>query len=324
MNNIGKKSWWGIVAFAVCLLLAMAVGVGSKYMASNKIDHPKKIKVFVSILPQKYFVERIGGDLVSVEVMVGPGQNPETYEPLPRQMKALTTTQLYFRIGVPFESAWIDKLQALNRELILVDTREGIPLRNMETPHFHGDPERTAAATPARQGHDGEGLKDPHIWLDPLYVKIQAETICQALAAFDPAHRDLYEANLIAFQKDLDELDQELAATFRSLAVKKLMVFHPAWGYLTDRYGLEQIPLEVEGKEPGPRELAHWVDYAKNEGIRVIFIQSQFNAAAAEAVACAVNGQVVSLDPLAEDYLANMRRIARTIKRSHGADGECY
>ncbi|HEY8392819.1 MAG TPA: zinc ABC transporter substrate-binding protein [Capillibacterium sp.] len=319
MDRLGKQFGKGMLFFIAGLLLVIAVGAGTKYFTAARIDHPDKIKVFVSILPQKYFVERIGGDLVSVQVMVGPGHNPETYEPLPQQMEALAKSHLFFRIGVPFESAWLDKLEALNRELIIVDTREGIPLREMETFHFHGETDGTAA------GHDwhGEGMKDPHIWLDPVYVKIQAATISRALAAYDPAHRDFYEANLKAFQADLDALDRELAAAFRRLTVKKLMVFHPAWGYLTDRYGLEQIPLEVEGKEPGPRELARWVDFAKAEGIRVIFVQSQFNTAAAETVARAVGGQVVFLDPLAEDYLANMRRIAQAIQRSYGINGEC-
>ncbi|HHT49837.1 MAG TPA: zinc ABC transporter solute-binding protein [Firmicutes bacterium] len=306
-----------MIPFVLCLLLAMVIGVGTKASSSGEIKQLEKIKVFVSILPQKYFVERIGGDQVTVAVMVGPGQNPATYEPLPQQMSALATTQLYFRIGVPFETAWIDRLSELNRDLVVIDTREGIPLRKMESSHYHREEESRADAF---QAEPGEGLKDPHIWLDPVYVKRQAATICRALAALDPAHRGLYEANLFAFQKDLDELDQELSTAFRSLAVKKLMVFHPAWGYLTDRYGLEQIPLEVEGKEPGPRELAHAIDYAKAAGIRVIFIQSQFNAAAAEAVARAVGGRVVTIDPLAEDYLTNMRRIAQTIKRSYGAD----
>lgn len=316
MNKLGKQSGKGIYAMVIGLFLT-AAGIGTKYFVSNRNDQPDKLKVFVSILPQKYFVERIGGDLVTVQVMVGPGRNPETYEPLPQQMEALARAQLFFRIGVPFETAWIDKLQALNGDLTVVDTREGIPLRDMETPHRHEEP-----AGADSHAHEGEGMKDPHIWLNPVYVQRQAETICRALAAYDPGHRDFYEANLKTFQADLEALDRELAATFQRLAVKKLMVYHPAWGYLTDRYGLEQIPLEVEGKEPGPRELARWVDFAKAEGIRVIFVQSQFNTAAAETVARAVGGRVVFLDPLAEDYLANMRRIAQAIQRSYEANGE--
>lgn len=320
-----NRTRWGKILFLFvgCLLLMVAIRVGTKYISSGEIIQPGKLKVFVSILPQKYFVQRIGGDQVAVTVMVGPGQNPATYEPLPQQMSALSKAELYFRIGVPFETAWIDKIKALNKELIMIDTREGVPLREMESPHDHPAGETTAGADRPDHDHREEGLKDPHIWLDPLFVKIQAETIFRALAALDPNHRDYYQENLTVFQEELDQLHQELKETFRNLNVKKMMVYHPAWGYLTDRYGLEQVALEVEGKEPGPREMAHLIDHAKSEGIRVIFIQSQFNSAAAEAVARAVDGQVVAIDPLAEDYLANMRRIAQAIKRSHDVSDEC-
>ena len=303
----------GVILFGCGILLVIMFGVGTTYISTGKVTRSEQVKVFVSILPQKYFVQRIGGEQVAVEVMVGPGQNPATYEPLPRQMSALARTQLYFRIGVPFEDAWIDKLQELNPDLLMIDTRQGVPLRSMEIPHHHE----------GEVDHHEIGLLDPHIWLDPIYVKIQAETICRALAALDPAHQEDYKANLAVFWRDLDQLHEELMVAFQGLPTKKLMVFHPAWGYLTDRYGLTQIPLEVEGKEPGPRELAQLIDYARAEGIRVIFIQSQFNTEAAAAVARAVNGQVVAIDPLAEDYLDNMRRIAQVMKRSHDENGEC-
>ena len=315
---------WGKVLFLLGagLLLAAAVRVGSKPLTSNALRHGDndRIKIFVSILPQKYFVERIGGERVSVAVMVGPGQNPATYEPLPQQMRALAEADIYFRIGVPFETAWIGRLQALNRALIMVDTRKGVTLREME--HNCYTPAGGAPADLDLPHHHRDGLPDPHIWLDPLLVKTQAETVCRALVAFDPGQEDYYQANLTRFLMELDELHAELEATFDGLKMKTLMVYHPAWGYLTDRYGLKQVALEVEGKEPGPRELAQLIDFAKAEGIRVIFIQSQFNSAAAEAVARAVHGRVVAIDPLAEDYLTNMRRIAQAIKGSYGTSGE--
>ena len=304
-----KERRWrkGTFFFGCCLLLMVMLRVGTTYLSTGKEIQTEQIKVFVSILPQKYFVQRIGGAHVAVEVMVGPGQNPATYEPLPQQMGALAHAQLYFGIGVPFETAWIDKLRELNPDLLMIDTREGVPLRSMETPHHHGDGEGEA-------DHHEAGLLDPHIWLDPLFVKIQAETICRALAALDPGHQEDYTTNLAVFLAELDQLHADLTVAFQSLPTKKLMVFHPAWGYLTDRYGLTQVPIEVEGKEPGPREMAKLIDYARAEGIRVIFIQSQFNTEAATAVARAVNGQVVSIDPLAEDYLDNLRQIAQVIR----------
>jgi len=321
VNKNERRSGKALSLIGGGLLLAMAVVVGSKLFTSVALRQgdADQIRVFVSILPQKYFVERIGGERVSVDVMVGPGQNPATYEPLPQQMSALAATDIYFRIGVPFETAWIDRLPALNPALVMVDTREGVALRAVEHA-CHPPGEETADLDAA--DHAGTGLQDPHIWLDPLMVKIQAETVYQTLAAFDPGHQGYYQANLTSFCADLDQLHAELQTAFDGLKRKTLMVYHPAWGYLADRYGLKQVPLEVEGKEPGPREMARLIDYAKAEGIRVIFIQSQFNSAAAEAVARAVNGRVVSIDPLAEDYLTNMRRIARAIKESYDDNGE--
>ncbi|HHW11812.1 MAG TPA: zinc ABC transporter solute-binding protein [Firmicutes bacterium] len=319
-----KGRLWGkvLVLLGGGLLLAAAVRIGGKLVTSDVLRRRdrERINVFVSILPQKFFVERIGGERVTVSVMVGPGQNPATYEPLPQQMKALTEAHIYFRIGVPFETAWLDRLSALNPELIMVDTREGIALRQMEHHSCHAPAVETAE--PDAAAHHRAGLPDPHIWLDPLLVKIQAETVYRALAAFDPEHQGYFKANLDRFHAELEQLHAELQAIFDGLEKKTLMVYHPAWGYLTDRYGLKQVPLEVEGKEPGPRELAQLIDYAKTQGIRVVFIQRQFNSTAAEAVARAVNGQVVSIDPLAEDYLTNMRRIAQAIKESNDRSGE--
>ncbi|MBW2087071.1 MAG: zinc ABC transporter substrate-binding protein, partial [Deltaproteobacteria bacterium] len=123
------------------------------------------------------------------------------------------------------------------------------------------------------------------MWLDPELVKIQAATVCKALSAVDPAGKRFYDRNLREFLTELDKLNRDIAEAFRTLSVKKLMVFHPAWGYFAERYGLEQIPIEVEGKEPGPRELAAVIEYAKKEKIKVIFVQSQFSTEQAEAVA---------------------------------------
>ncbi len=260
------------------------------------------LHIFVSILPQKFFVEKIGAEKVKVSVLVGPGQSPATYEPLPKQLTDLSQAHLYFRIGVPFEIGWLDKIQNLNPNLDIVDTRKGIELRPIEASYQENKPEQK-----------GE-QKDPHIWLDPLLVKLQAETICRELSRVDPINQGFYEANLGLFVDELEELHRELNGTFQKLAVKNLMVFHPAWGYLTDRYGLRQIPIELEGKEPGPQELAKIIEIGKKHDIRVVFIQSQFNTEVAQAISQALDGKIVAMDPLAEDYLYNMRSIARIIK----------
>jgi zinc transport system substrate-binding protein len=266
----------------------------------------EKIIVFVSILPQAYFAERIGGERVDVHVMVGPGQSPATYEPLPKQMTALSEADLYFRIGVPFETVWMDRIRAAGEKIKIADTREGIPLMPMKAHHHNGHD---------HAGHDHGGLKNPHIWLSPRLVKIQAAAMCDALAARDPVNETFYRGRLQSFIEDLERLDVEIAGMLDRLGTRKFLVFHPAWSYFAADYGLEEIPIEVEGKEPGPKDLARLIEKAEALGIRAVFVQAQFGGRNAETVARAIGGEVVTLDPLAKDYLNNMRRTAETFAR---------
>lgn len=275
----------------------------------------ESIPVFVSILPQKFFVERIGGQEVQVSVMVGPGQSPATYEPLPRQMSELTRAALYFSIGVPFEDAWLKKFKAAAPKMKVINTRAGITLRKMDRYFSNRTPaskEKQEKSSDHDHHHD-QGL-DPHIWLDPILVKEQAKTIYQALVELRPEKEEYFSGNLQKFLTDLDAVNLEIKEVFSEMTNKKLLVFHPAWGYFCERYGLTQVPIEMEGKEPGPRELGELIEFAKKEGIKVVFVQAQFSSKQAEAVAKAVNGKVVLIDPLAEDYLNNLKSIARAIR----------
>ena len=259
------------------------------------------LSVFVSILPQKYFVEKIGGDLVDVAVMVEPGANPHTYEPKPRQMVALAKTAIYFAIGVPFETTWLEKIAATNPNMLVVHTEAGIKKIPMKT-HHHAGPEGEK---------DLHGIKDPHVWLSPPLVIILAGNILLALQKVDPAHRSVYEKNHKSFMNELVVLDAEIRATFTGEGKDlEFIVFHPAWGYFAQAYGLEQVPIELEGKQPKPAELQYLIEYAKERNIKVIFAQPQFSWQAAQAVAKSINGQVVFVDPLAADWDTNLRQVA--------------
>jgi zinc transport system substrate-binding protein len=269
------------------------------------------IGVFVSILPQKQFVERIGGDAVKVEVMVRPGESPATYDPTPQQRVALAGAAAYFRIGVPFENLWIPKIQSTQPQVRIVDTREGIELQPMGKAGPAGDHNHDHDAPPG-----SGGALDPHIWTSPPLVKQQAATIRDALIALRPAERARFEEGYAAYAAELDALDAELRQMLAGKTERRFMVFHPAWGYLAHRYGLEQIPIEAEGKDPGPKALATLIEHAKADGVRVIFVQKQFGRDAADAVAQAIGGEVVEIDPLAEDFLANTRAVAQTLARA--------
>jgi zinc transport system substrate-binding protein len=298
----------------------------------------EKIRVFAAVLPQAWFIRRIGGPHVDVDVLVGPGQSPHTFDPPPRQMARLARARLFFAIGWPFEKRLLEKAAAVNPNLKVIDTLEGVPLRWLTPAEIAADadahetaaappaPERPGAASPAppappAAAHPAhEGQPDPHVWLSPRCARIQAATIAKALADADPARAEEFRKNLVALQQDLDRLDARLAAALAPLRGKTFFVYHPAFGYFADAYGLVQAPVEIEGKEPGARQLAALMTRAKSEGVRVIFVQPQFSARSAEAVARAIGGAVVPIDPLAKDYEANLLDMADKILSALKAD----
>jgi zinc transport system substrate-binding protein len=298
----------------LCLLPALILMLSGTALAAAHPSAP--IKTFVSVLPLKYFVERIGGDAVEVSVMVGPGRSPHTYEPTPRQMAELSRTKIYYRVGVPFEQVWIKRIADLNPHLHFVDLRKGIRLL-VSPVHHHEDHEGLQEPDDHRD-HPGsaEEEKDPHIWTDPRQAKIMAEQIRETLTAFDPARTEEYAANYRVLAADLDQLDRFIRDRLAGVGQRKFLVFHPAWGYFAEAYGLQQIAIETEGKEPGPKALARIIALAREEKIRTIFVQQQFSRTAADTVARAIAGRVVAIDPLAEDYLDNMRLAAEAFVQS--------
>ena len=284
------------------LIILLAEGVTACCANEPGPTGEGELNVMVSIAPQKYFVERIGGDHVGVSVMVEPGANPATYEPKPEQLKSLSRAAAYFSIGVPFEDAWLAKIAAANEEMVLVDTIANIERMPMEAHHHDEDEEEHT-----------EGAPDPHVWLSPELVKVQSRTIYETLIELDPAHEAEYDANLDAFIADIDGLQIEIETTLSGLEANKFMVFHPAWGYFARDFGLEQIPVEVGGQEPSAQEMAHLIEEAKEENIRVVFAQPEFSTQDAETIAQEIDGEVLLISPLALDWLENMRTVARTL-----------
>jgi len=270
-----------------------------------------KIQVFTSIVPQKYFVQQISKDLVTVHTMVQPGASPATYEPKPKQMVDLLQTQIYFAIGVPFENSWLGKITTANPDMKVVYTDHGIDKLAMSThdhPQSGHDKKRRGQSRP----HIQNGL-DPHIWLSPPLVKIQAHTILNALQEVDPAHHDVYRANFDRFMNRLDQLDNDLTAIFSDKQGLRFLVFHPAWGYFANAYGLEQVPIEIEGKAPKAARLQTLIQLARKKGISMILAQPRFSVKSAQLVARQIGGHVVFADPLAEDWMRNLQAVAEML-----------
>lgn len=278
-----------------------------------------KVPVFVSILPQRYFVEQIGGAQVDVQVMVLPGASPATYEPRARQMAAIAAAKIYFSIGVPFEAVWLDKIVASNKSLRVVPMDRGIQKRAMTSSHSHGETEQRAVGKEVSSGQweaPPNGFPDPHIWLSPPLVILQARTILFALQDIDPANSPTYEANFETFILQVLQLDKELRHLFEPYQGQRFMVFHPAWGYFADTYHLEQIPVEMEGKTPKPAQLKALITDARKYRIKVLFMQPQVSAKVAEQVAREIGAHVVRVDPLAMDWAENLRDVAGKFRQA--------
>jgi len=273
------------------LLLALAVPANSG---------AEPLHVMVSVPPLEYLVERIGGPRVQVRSMVQPGFSPATYEPTPRQVKDLAMADLYVRTGVPFENAWMTRIRSANPTMLVLDAREAIPAHTTE-----GD-----------TTHDGH---DPHAWTSPLLAKRMGQNIRDALVALSPGDQEAFESGFRELAAELDALDNDVRETLSGLSNRHFMVYHPAWAHFAATYGLTQVPIEKDGKEPGARALVNLIEQARQDGITVVFIQPQFDRRLASQVARAIGGRVEVLDPLSADYSENLRQIARRITEADSA-----
>jgi len=294
-----RSVWRWILTASVVLLLAPSLRAQDR------------VPIFVSIVPQQYFVQRIGQDLVNVRVMVRPGDSPATYEPKPRQMAAISGTRIYFAIGVPFERVWLKKIASSNPDMKVIHTDAGISKLGMESDHHHHPAaEQRRGSRPHDPRRGSEAIADPHIWLSPPLVMQQAHAILSALQQVDPDHRSDYASNYAAFRQDLLQLDGELQTIFSGKQGSRFMVFHPSWGYFAHTYGLEQVPIEIEGKDPKPAQLRALIAYARTHQIKVVFAQPQFSAKNARQIAREIGGRVAFVDPLALNWPENLRRAA--------------
>ncbi|RXJ60590.1 metal ABC transporter solute-binding protein, Zn/Mn family [Candidatus Marinarcus aquaticus] len=300
------------------------------------------LEVTTSILPQKYFIEKIAQDKVKVNVMVKKGFSPATYEPKTSQMKKLASSTLYFSIGVPFEQVWLERFKSANSSLVVIDTAKGIQKRTMPKHTHH---EEDAHEEDAHEGHDHDehaheeekehhdqehhedeeehhdahehGGLDPHVWLDPILVKVQAKNIYKALVKYDAKNSAFYQKNYEDFIQELDRLYSELKNVLKPVEHKAFMVFHPSWGYFAQRFDLEQIAVEVEGKEPKPNQLVELIEEAKEHEIKIVFVAPQFSQKSAKVIAQNIKGNVVVIDPLNESWYTSMIETAQAIVKSY-------
>ncbi len=305
----------------IILLIVLAIYFTG---CSNQEKTLKKGNYTVSILPEKFFLKKIVKDRADIEVMVKPGHSPATYEPLPSQLENLKNTKAFFTIGVPFEKLWLGKISKNFPSLTIIDFSSGMEKRKMD--HFkdllanknhdeeHEDHEADKEDHEDHEEHEHHhGSKDPHIWLSPKLVKIGTHKMLDQVIKDDPKNEDFYTKNYYSLVQELDSLTIQIKKNFANIAAKEFLVFHPSFGYFADEFNLKQIPIEVEGKKPSPKLFRAIIDYAKEKNIKAVFIQPQFNKKLAESIAEELNIKVIVIDPLSEDYIANLKNISEII-----------
>jgi zinc transport system substrate-binding protein len=286
-----------LISIVLVLLLA-AISIVAVTGCNQQNKTTGKTMVAVTLLPQAGFVEAIGGDKVDVVVMVPPGASPHTYEVTSDQMTQLSNARLYAKVGSPveFELTWMDKLIAVNKSMLVVDCSKGIDLTESQDP-------------------DEPGL-DPHIWLSVKNAKIMVQNICDGLVQVDTANKAYYEKNCAEYMEQLSKLDSEIAKDLSGVKNRSFIVFHPAFGYFARDYNLKQIGVEQEGKEPDADYIVRLIEEAKEHNIKVVFVSPQYSTKSAESIAKEIGGQVVIIDPLAKDFVGNMRAIELAMKQA--------
>ena len=264
------------------------------------------VEVYVSIPPQKYFVEKIGGQYVKTHVMIEPGEIPETFAPSPRKLAALAQADLYFRMNISLEKIWISSIRDTSENLKIIDC-----CRDLLAEAAHPAAKRPAAAPPAADLDD-----DFHVWTNPNNAIRIANLIKRELINIDPARARTYKDNFREFEKKLGELDRFIRAELEHRRTSYFLVGHASWGHYAAAYGLKQLAVEKGNGYVGPGALSEIIRMARREKIQTLFVQDQINPSISQSLADEIGADLISLDPLAEDYINNLKDVTFKISQA--------
>ncbi|MCT4631571.1 MAG: zinc ABC transporter substrate-binding protein [Firmicutes bacterium] len=342
-----------IISILVLLISLSLLGCGNNNIVQDEEnngieENNEKIVVAVSIVPEETFVKAVAGDLVDVVTLIPPGNSPANYQPSPKEIAKFSDSKVYFSIGVPTEEANIlPKVADFSKDIKVInlanivgevyphrflDAQEHEEDTNHENAnheeHDHGDAdhEEHNHEVADHEEHDHEDVdheeeshhhhegRDPHIWLSPKRVKIIVETIKNELIILDPENKDTYEENASNYIKELDAVDLEIKDTLSHIEDKSFIIHHPSYGYFADDYGLTMVAIEEDGKSATAKRIIEIIDYAKENDIRFIFYQEEFDNQQAETIAKEINGVTIKVAPLSPNYIDNLKYMSSKLK----------
>ena len=294
-----------ILTFSGAFIYFSAYYTNSSGFNSNSSANNGKIIIVASVLPQKEFIDKVGGDKVQTVIMVPPGADPHTYEPRASQLQQVSRAQMFVQVGsgIEFEMVYMDKIKSLNPDMMVINDSKGINLiPSTEKKDEHSNDEHS---------HEiNESESDPHVWVSPKNAQIMVENIYTGLVKIDPENKEYYFINKENYLKELRQLDKNITNEVSDKKGSKILVYHPAWGYFCREYGFTQIAIENEGKDPTPQGMANMINQAKKENIKVIFVSPQFSSRSAEVIAEEIGAKIVFIDELSPNYLTNMKKVA--------------
>jgi zinc transport system substrate-binding protein len=279
--------------YAVMVLLASCGSPGSKQ--GERV-------ITVSIPPFRYFVEAVADSDFTVNVMLPPGADHHSWEPLPRQIAALAGSEAFIINGrLGFEYAWMERFREINPDMKVADLSAGIAL--IEPP---------AEAGHEGHGHEDEGV-DPHYWISPKEAYIMAATVRDLVTGLNPSAADRYARNYDRLIADISGVDSIVTGLLSDTRSRTFMIFHPALAYLARDYGLEQISFEDEGKSPSPARMKELIDLTREKGIKVIFIQAEYDLKSAQVIAEETGATLITIDPMNPEWGKAVVDIAKAV-----------
>lgn len=249
--------------------------------------------VLVTTAPYATFTQRIAGDLVKKEILVPPGTNPHIYEPTPKQIQKILDVRIWFRLGESIEARVAEAMQERNPNLVEIDLTKGFGLID-----------------------EGEEGLDRHLWLSPKLAIEQSKVMAQTLQDIYPEHKEKFQEGLDKLVNDLEILDQELTLQLAPIKGQAMLVSHPAFGYFCQEFGLQQLSVEVEGKDPLPQDISHMLEVAKKNTVRAVFILPEYNNKGAILIAEKLGLPVYEIDPYSENYFETMRTLGNILGKS--------
>ncbi len=310
-----KIQKWILCIIVGLLAVSLLTGCSQRAEIQTNIS-PKKIQVYASIYPMYDFAQKIGKDRIDLKLVTPPGAEPHDWEPTARNIAEMKEADVFIYNGAGFES-WVDKLVRTidSDSLILVDTSSGVELLKA-TDHIHD------------HGHAHQ--MDPHIWLDPIRAKKQAENIQNAFIQADPANRAFYEKNYQEFSEEIESLHKQYRDALSNVKRREMIVSHAAFGYLAERYGLEQIPISgiSPQEEPSPAKMAQITRLCRERQVKYIFFETLASPKLAEVLADEVGAQTAVLNPIGgltqqeidagKDYFSIMKENLEVLKKALG------